>query len=167
MRLFVAVRFTEEVLGVLDSLTKELKKHSSSGNFTLKENFHITLAFIGETDRCRDVKRILNTVEREKTEITFSGTGNFGDIQWVGLKKNERLNEIAAEIKQKLRSEGIDVDMKPFRPHITLARKCIPDKGFRLEVPEFSMPCTAISLMDSSRINGKLTYTEIFRKELL
>ena len=166
MRLFIAIKFTEDIRLFLDKLAKELKAHSASGTFTLKENYHLTLAFIGETDRCRDLKRILNTISFDRFDIRFSGSGNFGDIQWVGLERSDPLDRLAGIIKQKLISEGFDIDRKPFRPHITLARKCVPDKGFRLSVPETDMTCTAVSLMDSSRINGRLTYTEIFKKEL-
>ena len=166
MRLFVAINFSDEIKDVLDGLTKDLRNHSSGGNFTKRENFHLTLAFIGETDRCRDVKRIINTVEREKFDISLSGAGNFGDIQWVGLSRSAELEALSSEIKEKLISAGFDIDRKPFRPHVTLARKCIPDKGFKLTVPDIGMTCAKVCVMDSSRINGRLVYTEIFKKDL-
>ena len=51
MRLFIAVRFTPEIKELLKAAAVRLKQQSVSGNFTDLENFHLTLAFIGESDR--------------------------------------------------------------------------------------------------------------------
>ena len=166
MRLFIALRFTEEFKIALDKLAKTLRANSSGGNFTRLENYHLTLAFIGETDRCRDLKKLINSVEYDRFDISLERSGHFGDIQWVGLKRSPELEGLASDISDRLTASGIDFDKKQFKPHITLARKCVPHSGFRLDVPDVSMTCASVSLMDSSRINGELTYTEIFKKDL-
>ena len=50
---------------------------------------------------------------------------------------------------------------KPFKAHITLARKIEGDVP-KLEFPDAKMKVEKISLMKSARENGKLVYTEIF-----
>ena len=65
-----------------------------------------------------------------------------------------------------LDKNGLPVDKKPFSPHITIAREVVSDEPVKLNVKEVSMPVCKISLMRSDRINGKLTYTEVYGKEL-
>lgn len=48
MRLFIAIEFTDLVKKHLANEIKLLKNYSSSGNFTLVENLHLTLVFLGE-----------------------------------------------------------------------------------------------------------------------
>ena len=50
---------------------------------------------------------------------------------------------------------------KPFKAHITLARKVEGDVP-KLKFPDAKMKVEKISLMKSARENGKLVYTEIF-----
>jgi len=52
---------------------------------------------------------------------------------------------------------------KPFKAHITLARKVEGDVP-KLEFPDAKMKVEKISLMKSARENGKLVYTEIFSR---
>lgn len=48
MRIFVAVEFEQHTKDHLYSIQKHIMNHSTSGNFTRPENFHLTLKFIGE-----------------------------------------------------------------------------------------------------------------------
>ena len=56
MRLFVAICFSDEIKALLSSVCQKLKTQSLSGNFTRPENLHMTLAFIGESNRVAAVK---------------------------------------------------------------------------------------------------------------
>jgi len=48
MRLFIAINFSSETKKQLMALCDELRKTSIQGRFSLQENLHLTLAFIGE-----------------------------------------------------------------------------------------------------------------------
>ncbi len=48
MRLFFAIEFNEELKEYLFSIQKEIRQYCIGGNFASKDNFHLTLRFIGE-----------------------------------------------------------------------------------------------------------------------
>lgn len=48
MRLFIAIQFEEKILDALNDFQDDLKEKGVTGNYTKRENLHITLAFIGE-----------------------------------------------------------------------------------------------------------------------
>lgn len=58
MRLFVAIRFSPAVEQALWAAVGDLRRQGD-GTFTRRENLHLTLAFIGETDRLEEVKSAL------------------------------------------------------------------------------------------------------------
>ena len=164
MRLFVALHFSPEIKTVLLSAIEDLRRQST-GNFTRPENLHLTLAFIGESDLVTDIKSALSAVIAVPFELTVGGAGKFGDLWWAGVDKNPALSALADAVRGELLKHHIDFDPKPFKAHITLARE-VAAKNIQLTIPTTSMTVSRISLMRSDRINGKLTYTEVFGKPL-
>ena len=47
MRVFIAIILTEKMKYALGNVIHDMKKSGSRGNFTIPDNMHITLAFIG------------------------------------------------------------------------------------------------------------------------
>jgi 2'-5' RNA ligase len=179
MRLFTAITFYEEIKSCLYHTIEELKSYSTGGSFTTKENLHLTLNFIGETNRLEEVKRAMNRAVRKVNvpsfPITLSGFGHFkrreGDIYWVGVGKEAALWNLQKELVKQLQEEGFILDDRDFKPHLTLGRRVtIGDISLaaRMEqrIPSMNMDVDKISLMKSERINGKLVYTEIYSVEL-
>jgi len=164
MRLFVAIHFSPGVKAVLFAAIEELRRQSA-GNFTRPENLHLTLAFIGESDRIAEAKAALSAVTAAPFDLTVGGTGKFGDIYWAGIEKSPELFSLTDSVRTELLKRKIVIDAKPFKAHITLARE-VQAKDVKLSIPTASMTVGRISLMRSDRINGKLTYTEVFGKGL-
>ena len=48
MRLFISVQFTEPMINALEAFQSRLKASGVEGYFAVRENLHLTLAFIGE-----------------------------------------------------------------------------------------------------------------------
>ena len=180
LRLFIAISFPEDIKLDLFNLTEVLKKNSSRGHFTSRENFHLTLAFIGETkDREQVMQVIDNAVDKGRIReflLEFGGFGRFkgrdGDIFWVGVKKNPILSELNNELVRALKTLEFKVDDKEFKPHLTLGRGIVLKNGYTIKdfeqiIPFMSMGVKEIGLMKSERINGRLVYTEIYNKSLL
>ncbi len=166
MRLFIAVNLNDQIKNELIKQTDLLKKVSLRGNFSRRENLHLTLAFIGEYGNIDAVKRAMDEVEADCFELSLCGGGNFGSLYWIGLKKEPLLDELASKIRKSLAKNGIPFDGKPFSPHITIAREVITDTKINLPPCQSKMHVDGFSLMRSDRINGKLTYTRIYRKEI-
>ena len=166
MRLFIAVHFSKEVKETLLSAIDELKAQVVTGNFTKPENLHLTLAFIGESDRVLDIREIIDRCTVPPFEMAVCGAGHFGNLYWVGIEKSPKLKALAESIQNELRISGFDIEDREFKPHITVARQVEASEPVKLNVERKAMNVTSISLMKSARINGKLVYTEVYGRRL-
>jgi 2'-5' RNA ligase len=169
MRLFIAINFNNETRSRLLALRDELRGKSERGNFSAPENLHLTLAFLGE---CNDkqttaVKSVLSTVNFEPFDIAVDCIGRFkrdgGDIWWAGLRESKPLIVLQGELTEKLIAAGFTLERRKYSLHITLGREVVTDiKLWQIE--PFGEKVSLIDLMKSERINGKLTYTSIYRR---
>ena len=80
MRLFIAIPFPNSMLFSLKQLQASLKKCGLKGRYSIEENLHLTLAFIGEYDDPEKVLDVMSDVDFEEFPISISGVGNFGDL---------------------------------------------------------------------------------------
>jgi 2'-5' RNA ligase len=169
MRLFIAINFSEKIKDALCETIAELRVASQRGRFTRRDNLHLTLAFIGETDRVDDIIDVMDEAcgdsFESKVRITLSGAGAFirrgGDIHWIGVAHTPELKRLAQRIASGLRDEGFDIEKRKFTPHITIGREVRLHADARITAPMASMDAKSISLMRSERIHGELVYTEL------
>jgi 2'-5' RNA ligase len=179
MRLFTAITFSEEMKDSLYNSIMELQHYAISGNYTLKENLHLTLNFIGETDRVEKVMKAMRQAvlkaDIKPFLLSAGGLGRFkrreGDIYWIGVDKESSLLLLQKEMAGELKKADFALEDREFQPHLTLGRKVIMGKNFNMtalerNLPPGTMEVTKISLMRSERIHGKLTYTEIYHVDL-
>ena len=89
-----------------------------------------------------------------------------GDTYWVGIEKSPALSTLANNLSAVLRSAGFKMEDREYKPHITIGREVTANRKIEFAVPANSMPVNRISLMKSERIGGRLTYTEIYAKQL-
>jgi 2'-5' RNA ligase len=166
MRLFVAINFNDETRAQLIALRDELRSRSKRGNFTLSENLHLTMAFIGEVNpnKTEKIKAILDTVEFAPFETAIDRLGTFsrGTLWWAGLREDKPLMDLQREIVYKLAICGFEMDGRKYHPHITLGREVATDAA-PWQIEPFGETITSFDLMKSERINGKLTYTMIHK----
>ncbi|MBR4760876.1 MAG: RNA 2',3'-cyclic phosphodiesterase [Lachnospiraceae bacterium] len=163
MRLFIALQFEENILDTLTDFQNNLKSSGVRGNYTKRENLHLTLAFIGDYGNPDEVLDAMAQVEFEPMEISLNGVGSFGDLFWVGLTENPQLVAYVKRLRRELADQGIPFDKKRFSPHITLIRKYFC-KGGKIQVsdpPKGNMTATRVSLMQSEFGKNGMIYTEI------
>lgn len=172
MRLFIAIDFEDKIKGQIYQRAMELRQYAESGNFTGRDNLHLTLAFLGEMPT-EKIEGVLKVMERSMTgtfTLELEGTDKFQrgseSIYWCGIKSSESLLELQSKLVQGLKAKGYRVDDKPYRPHITLGRRCRMKSGFSMEACQehmapINLQVQKISLMKSERVDGRLRYTEI------
>ena len=170
MRLFIAIQLNDEMKDALTRLQKQLQRQGVRGNFTRRENLHLTLAFIGEYPDPYDVKDVMETIDFEPFDISLDGMGSFGSLWWMGLEGGDELKTLAKHLRHALADAGIPYDRKKFSPHITLVRKpairngaekaAIPEEVLA-DLPHASMLVDHISLMRSERGKHGMIYTEL------
>ena len=161
MRLFVAIRLSEELRKELTGTMHELKKAGVRGSYTPTDNLHLTLAFIGETSQLDEIKAALSEINWKPFRLSPSEMGSFGDLLWIGAKGNQGLSGIARSIREALDGAGIAYDQKKFVPHITIIRKA-SGSWKTVKPPKNEMMVKSISLMKSEMKDGKRVYTEVF-----
>ncbi|MBO4832002.1 MAG: RNA 2',3'-cyclic phosphodiesterase [Oscillospiraceae bacterium] len=177
MRIFIAVNFPEDVKDALCGDMAGLRERSVTGNFSLRENLHLTLAFLGEVHprRVSDIRKVMDSAICPASDAGISGFGSFGRggerLLWRGLRLDPKVRNMRDRLIAGLKDAGFTPDDKPFKPHITVARRaCYPpefsEKDFASSLSDVPFRIEAISLMRSERIGGKLTYTEMYRASL-
>ncbi|MGI6116914.1 MAG: RNA 2',3'-cyclic phosphodiesterase [Bilifractor sp.] len=162
MRLFIAIRFSDDVNRKILSCMHDLKKQGVKGNYEPGSNLHLTLAFIGETDRVSEIRDVMKTVKFQPFRLSFNGYGSFGDVCWLGVKGNQKLQNTVRQLRDGLRARQIPFDDKKFVPHVTIIRKAQISHGCRPPEIKETMLVEKISLMKSVRSGGKTVYSEIF-----
>ena len=122
MRLFVATDLPQATTAVLQTLQPEAGKYI---RLVKPERMHLTLNFVGDADAER-VADALQAVKSSSIRLSLDRVGVFessaGQVLWVGVRENSRLEDLQKKITDSLRRAHIPSDTRPFLPHITLAR---------------------------------------------
>lgn len=140
----------------------DMKNQGVGGSYVPKQNLHMTLTFIGETDKRQQVQEIMSEIGFQPFRIALTEAGNFGDTQWIGVKGNQKLKGYVNELQKRFREEGIPFDGKKFTPHITLLRRTKASHPYTVKAPKLDMNVEKISLMKSEFKDGKPVYKEIY-----
>ena len=171
MRLFIAVLLNDQVKLSLQKMQEQLRSQVIRGSFTRPENFHLTMAFLGETseNKLPVLHRIIGDINFSPFEISLKHTGCFkhGDkeLWWAGVDLNEpnlpQLKSIHGQLTKGLEIEGFPVDKKLFKAHITLGREIRHTEPIVLACPEIVVRVARVSLMKSEQLGGGVRYTPI------
>ena len=81
MRTFIAIEFDNETKKNITQLQNKIKNDCKKGNFTVKDNLHLTMHFLGEIeqedlDGIADAMSLTASLNR-KFELNFEKTGYF------------------------------------------------------------------------------------------
>lgn len=170
MRLFLAIELEEAPRHALMDAIHALKTHGR-GRWTRRENLHLTLEFLGELPDARDVVRAMDAVSAPPFDLSLNGLGRFrqegGDLIWYGVDPCPALLDLQKRLHAELKERGFRLERRPYRPHLTLGRQVTGAgelSGY--PAPRVTQRVKAFSLMESRRVDGKLTYTALYRRQL-
>jgi RNA 2',3'-cyclic 3'-phosphodiesterase len=136
-RIFIAVKIDpgDALLNMISDFRNTCRDEKI--RWTESENFHITLAFLGDTaeEKIKVVGKMLKRVCKGSGafDMVIKGAGVFKNIKdprviWTGIEPSEKLNQLHESIKTGLKEAGISLEERNFRPHLTLGRiKSIQD----------------------------------------
>ena len=184
LRAFIAVEITSEIRKELIRLQSELKK-SLKGNISWvePENIHLTLRFLGQISdaQLEEIKKIVDETAKKikRFNMDLGVIGAFPDISnprivWVGINYGfNQLNEINAELEDRLEIINFAVGEKYFHPHLTIARvKSIDGENSLDEITQKIHPKQLPETVDKLIIfQSEITpqganYTELFEAHL-
>lgn len=175
MRLFIALEIPPVLRDDMAIMSRQLRERIQ-GRFIPPENYHITLAFIGETlemsiplaiDAIDEATKNLDGILLKPDQLGKFGRSEDATL-WLGFTENPELSALAAHIRESLYDYGIVYDHKPFRAHATIARRAKLPKG---ALPPFSFPAPArawrVTLFKSTLSSEGASYEALYTKEAL
>ena len=175
MRLFVAVELDAAMRRAAMQTQQALADGLERGRMTRAENLHLTLAFLGELppSRVAAARRAMERAAAGSFALETEAVGRFrrreGDLIWLGLARTPGLLSLAARLDEALRAEGFALEQRAFTPHLTLVRQASCRRDWHpacCTPPHQCQTVREISLMESTRPNGVLTYTPLCRVAL-
>jgi 2'-5' RNA ligase len=131
MRLFLAVEFDQTLKRALREATAPLRALLPDAGWVAEDRLHLTLKFLGEqpetlieplTAAVRDIAG-----RHWPVPMRLGGVGGFPDLRrprviWVGIAPTPKLELLQNDIEETCSTLGVEVDGKPFRPHLTVGR---------------------------------------------
>ena len=124
IRAFVGIAIPSDITRMLTGVQTGLEH----GRLVPPENFHTTLAFLGEHPRpvIEDLHTLLDGIHPEEIELEIDGLGVFGGekprLLFAEIVANKALSTLRKRVRTAAREAGIDMEHSRYHPHITLAR---------------------------------------------
>jgi len=182
-RAFVCVTMPEEELGRLDAFVGGLRGFSGF-KWVKKEQFHITLKFLGDVTPGQITALDTNFSRLggvRPFDVSLGGLGAFPSAArpktlWLGVGEGaDSLSRLASFVGRASEASGCERERRKFHPHLTLARTRAESGETALSdelaekfshIPPISWTCGSFTLMRSTLDPAGAIYTPIGRYAL-
>ena len=180
MRLFTAIAFDERTKSRLTDEMLRLKNFVRAGNFTRRENLHLTVKFLGETEErglpaikkaLADAARGVRTLDLEINSFGSFPAGSGRRIYWRGVSAPSELIMLYESVCRETKKLGFKSEKRRYMPHVTLIRNCKMSFIFREQdlargLSPVRFKGEKLCLMQSLRQEGKLVYVPLYEGSL-
>jgi len=126
MRLFVGIPLAQAVVDELTKLTARLRTKDDGLRWSLPESWHITLQFLGNTERdpYECVLARLGEIHLPPLALHLDTLGFFdrAGIFFAGVHPSIELTALERHVVAATTLCGFTPETRPYHPHITLAR---------------------------------------------
>jgi len=131
MRLFLAVELEPELRRALHDAAAPLRAIVPDAGWVAEDRLHLTLKFLDERP-----ESFVGPVAAKMEEIAarhwpvairLRGVGAFPNLRrprvmWVGIAPAPKLELLQHDVEEGCAALGVEVEGKPFRPHLTIGR---------------------------------------------
>ena len=176
MRIFVALELPEKTKENLARSAEQLKQFATKGKFVEKQNYHVTLHFLGEvaeTDLIyvQSAMDGVRNLPAPKVALHQFSVLRGGDVVCAKIRHDGALTALHDNLGNLLERNGFGVEHRAYRPHVTLVR----NYGFSLPFSEVTKSvdvfnkqffATEVVLYQGVLGNQGPTYTELYRVSL-
>lgn len=124
IRAFVGIPLPDETVRALGAAQVGLP----SGRPVAPENFHVTIAFLGERPepQVEDVHLALERIRARRFSLWVRGMGLFGSdnhkVLYAVIDPEPALGQLREKVMQAARGAGLRLPRERYTPHVTLAR---------------------------------------------
>ena len=131
------------------------------------ERWHLTLVFCGDLAQPEALAPVLAPVcvAASPFALRLAGSGTFGRSGpvWVGVGGDvAALVALAGELAEACRSAGVEVERRPYRPHLTVGRRGRPDPALLADYAGPAWTASEVELVVSHR--GRSVRHEVVRR---
>lgn len=140
---FFAVRIPEQTKMIMQKHIEKIKGRIPFSRWVHHQDLHITLAFLGSAPPDQLLRAESNVKDALLDEKAFTlkinKLGVFGSVDsprvfWADTEESKNLQSIRKKVFSACEEAGFQLETRPFRPHITLARKWSGGDPFRKEL---------------------------------
>jgi len=124
IRAFTGIALPGSVITALSAAQAGLP----SGRPVAPENFHVTVAFLGEHPEplIEDIHFALEGIRMATFELSLSGVDLFGNdrprVLYAAVQPEQELSRLRAKVRRAARDTGVSFPRERYNPHATLAR---------------------------------------------
>jgi 2'-5' RNA ligase len=130
LRLFIALDVNKQTRAALYALQQTMQKLGIEGSYVPVGNFHVTLRFLGETDRLGEIGLAMGEFVRgiRPFPLRLTDYKTFGASTAVVRCGGDggELKRLFESAQAALSDAGFAKETRPLVPHITLARRTSP-----------------------------------------
>jgi 2'-5' RNA ligase len=138
MRLFLAVELEPKLRRLLHDATAPLRAVAPDAAWVAEDRLHLTLKFLGEQPDTLvpGLTTAMNEIAERHWPVAMRlrKVGAFPNLRrprvmWVGVEPAPKLELLQHDVEERCAALGIEVEGKPFRPHLTIGRLRGTEKG--------------------------------------
>ena len=135
MRCFIAINLAADARDAIVAATAPLRAAAPDERWVPADRLHITARFLGEQDAAfveRLGAALADAARRyDPIALDLNGIGAFPTVRrarviWVGVGYDPKLELLHHDMEVACMALGLEVEGRPFRPHVTLARLAVP-----------------------------------------
>lgn len=156
MRLFVGIPLAAAVVDELARITQRLRSKDDGLRWSTPESWHITLQFLGNSgrDQYECALARLHEIHLPTVPIQIDAMGFFdrAGVFFAGVKVSPELVSLERHVVAATTLCGFTPEIRPYHPHITLARSKNGERGLRAM---------------KSRLHNRHEFTDFMAKEFL
>lgn len=167
-RLFTAIRLPSKLQEFLRLEAEWAQTRLDFRKWTDHRDYHITLQFLGDTPSAEigKLKKVLReaSLAFQPFSLNISDWGTFGlerapKVLWKGVSGDvERLHSLQKHIVESTAQLGFQAELRPYRPHITMARKFVGQVPEHTQNGIFDLPPGHSSPVNSWTVDGFVLY---------
>ncbi|NIK13457.1 RNA 2',3'-cyclic phosphodiesterase [Alkalibacillus almallahensis] len=128
---FIGIKVPHEIGQKLVQTQQELQPHVSYKNWVHQDDFHVTLKFLGHVDETliptlkEDLRQIelSNPIDLDINKTSYFGKPTQPRVLFAEVVFNKALESLKNEVEYVMMQYGFPKENRPFKPHITLAKK--------------------------------------------